>query len=85
MQDGSLGYVIDVYNKYRHNDDVISIFFINGRYFCIRGVSDFKWGQPVLEEIIEDIETKPKYHVYSTLEEAENYIRALKRIEGSRL
>ena len=86
MQDIPQGYVIDLYNKYAHNDNVIEIFSLNGRHFCIKSVSEFQWGQPILnEDMIEDIETKPRYHVYSTLEEAENYIRILKHLEGTRV
>lgn len=81
MPESSQGFIIDLYNKHAINNNVVSVFKIHGINFCIRKIQEFEWGQPIFpEKDIEDNYTQ--YHVYQTLEEAQQYIRFLKQTEG---
>lgn len=71
-------YVIDLYNKFSP-DKVISKHRINGRWWAIKEVP-LLWGIPQLAKIEED--DPMSFHLYNTLEEAEQYIHELKKIEG---
>ena len=74
-------YVIDLYNKYS-KDDIVSVFSINGRWWCIKKVT-LEWGKPRLSSI-EDTENEfLSFHLYNTLEEAQAYVREIKRLEGA--
>ena len=73
-------YVIDLYNKFSP-DKVISKHRINGRWWAIKEVP-LLWGIPQLAKIDED--DPMSFRLYNTLEEAEQYVRELKKIEGVR-
>ena len=75
-------YIIDLYQKF-NNDKIIFTFLLNGREFCVKEVQ-LEWGVPQLSSIEEDLE-QPYFHIYNTLEEAREYIRKLKQLEGTRL
>lgn len=84
MEDGinhGTVFIIDNYNKYT-KDKVISTFMLNGRWFAIKEVS-LEWGQPQLSSIEED--ENSFFRLYNTYEEAQEYVRTLKRLEGKRL
>jgi len=82
MQDNSIGYIIDFYNKYHNNDDVVKTFHLRNQNLCIRAITSFEWGQPIFpEKSIDD--DYSIFHVYKTIEEAEDYIRILRHIDGS--
>lgn len=78
------GFIIDNYSPYQRNNNVISVFKIHGVPYCIREINEFDWGQPVFPEknIDDDFNN---YCVYDTIEEAQGYVRYLKRLEGSRV
>lgn len=70
-------YIIDMYNKYGHNKDVVQTIRINGLDICIRKITEFEWGQPVFpDKNIEDEFTT--YHIYEKVEDARKYIRSLR-------
>ena len=71
-------YVIDLYNKFSP-DKVISKHRINGRWWAIKEVP-LEWGIPQLSSIEED--NPMSFHLYNTIEEAEQYVHDLKKIEG---
>lgn len=79
-------YIIDKYNKFQNNNNVISIFslFINGQYesWCIRKIpiKKYNWGTPEPENWAEqNFEEDYSYQrAYSTKEEALEFIRSLK-------
>lgn len=73
-------YVIDLYNKFSP-DKVISKHRIKGRWWAIKEVP-LLWGIPQLAKIDED--DPMSFRLYDTLEEAEKYVRELKKIEGVR-
>lgn len=73
-------YVIDLYNKFS-SDKVISKYRINDRWWAIKEVP-LLWGAPQLSKIEED--DPMSFKLYNTLEEAEQYVRELKKIEGVR-
>ena len=82
MRESSTGFIIDLYNKYAKNKDVVYTFKIHGQDYCIREVKKFEWGQPIFDRNIDD--TFDDFRVYNTIEEAKIYINYLKRLEGSR-
>lgn len=75
-------FLIDIYNKFS-SDKVVSTFKINNREYCIKEV-ELMWGAPILNSIEEDAE-QPYFKLYNTLEDAKEYVRQLKRLEGARL
>lgn len=75
---GQTVYVIDLYNKFS-SDKVISKHRINGRWWAIKEVP-LEWGIPQLAKIEED--NSMSFRLYNTLEEAEQYIHKIKKIEG---
>ena len=75
------GFIVDVYNPFAKNSNVIASFKINGHDFCIRKIDEFEWGQPIFpERPIND--NFIHYFVYDTEEEARTFIRQLKHLEG---
>ena len=81
MLDTSIGFIIDNYNKFHKNDNVVKVFHLYGKSYCIRRVENFNWGQPDFPE--KDIEDEYLvYHVYNTLEEAEKYVSELRHLGG---
>lgn len=74
-------FLIDIYNKFS-SDKVISTFKINNREYCIKEV-ELMWGAPILNSIEEEAE-QPYFKLYNTLDEAKEYIRQLKQLEGAR-
>ena len=75
-------YIIDVYSKY-NSDTVVSTFVINGKEYSIKRVG-LEWGAPVLSSIEESAE-QPYFKLYNTLEEAKEYVKQLKQLEGARI
>ena len=73
-------FIIDNYNKYT-GDKVVSTFMLNGRWFSIKEVP-LEWGHPQLSSIEED---DPFFHLYNTYEEAQEFVRTLKKLEGKKL
>ena len=83
-RESSKGYIIDNYSPYYKNENVVSTFKIHGISYCVREIDTFDWGQPVFPE--KDInDNYGWYHVYNSLNEAMEYVKYLKRLEGSRI
>lgn len=74
-------FLIDIYNRFS-SDKVISTFKINNREYCIKEV-ELMWGTPILNSIEEDAE-QPYFKLYNTLDEAKEYVKQLKQLEGVR-
>lgn len=75
-------FIIDVYSRFS-NDTIISTFVVNGKEYCIKSV-ELEWGVPLLSSIEEDIE-QPYFKLYNTLDEAKEYVKQLKKLEGTRI
>ena len=77
-------YIIDIYNKFGHNKDVVQIDKINGLELCIREIKNLEWGQPVFPDknVEEDFTF---YHIYENLEDAREYIHQLRYYTGIKL
>ena len=78
-------YIIDTYNKFQDNSNVIDTFKLYNEPYCIRKVSvEYDWGIPKLEEWPEQyFEIDYSYqHAYDTLEEAREFVRFLKRLRA---
>lgn len=87
--DDNFCYIIDEYNKFQSNKNVIHTFklFMGHHYetWCIRKIPViYDWGLPQLEPWIEqDMDKDYSYqHAYQTEEEALAFVRALKRRNG---
>ena len=85
MEDNNYVFIVDKYNKYQRNANVIRTFnlFIGGNAvpYCIRKIPiEYDWGIPSLtywEE--QDFEEDYSYqHFYATEEEAYRYVLQLK-------
>lgn len=79
-------YIVDNYNKFQNNSNVIDVFTIHEQPYCIRliRVKEYDWGVPQLENWEEqDWEIDYSYQQpYNTLEEARNFVRIMKRLNG---
>ena len=73
-------YIIDVYSKFTQ-DKVISIFKLYGNWYCIKEV-ELYYGKPILSSLEESEDEFLHFHLYNTEEEARQYIRQLKQLEG---
>lgn len=82
MEQTNTVFIIDLYNKFC-GDKVIATFLINGRWFAIKEVP-LEWGIPQLFSIEEEVE-RPYFRLYNTLEEAQKYVRQIKRLERAKL
>lgn len=73
-------FIVDIYNPYSpYNDNVRLIFWLNGRQWAIKQVK-LNWGKPIVPALIDD-ETQPEdFYLYNTLEEAQNFVHMLQRI-----
>lgn len=72
-------YIVDTYNKYERNDDVVYRFEYNKREWCIRKVDSFEWGKPQFDELPLDSEFI-EYKIYDNLDDAIKYCRSLKGV-----
>lgn len=81
VEDRQTAFIIDEYSKYSDKDRVRSVFKINGKWWAIKEVF-LKWGHPILDSIESD---EYDYHIYSTFEEAQEYVRTIKSLEGAKL
>lgn len=83
MHESSTGYIIDLYNRFAKNENVVFTFKFHGQDYCIREISQFEWGKPIFDRAIDD--SFNDFCVYDTIEEAQGYIRYLKQIDGSKI
>ena len=81
MESVNTVYIIDLYDKFSQ-DKIISTFRINGRWWAIKEVS-LLWGKPQLSKIQND--EFISFHLYDTLEEAQQYVKRIKSLEGLKL
>lgn len=81
--ESSKGYIIDLYNRFAKNENVVYIFKLHGQEYCVREITQFEWGKPIFDKNIDD--DFDDFCVYDTLEEALGYIRYLKKLDGSRI
>ena len=87
--DDNYCYVIDEYNKFQKNDNVVHTFhlYMGSRYepWCIRKVPVvYDWGLPQLTPWEQQDMEKDYSHqyAYSSMEEALGFVRDLKRRNG---
>ena len=73
-------YIVDTYNPYMHNDNVIYRFIYHEQWWAVRRVS-LEWGVPQNTALdIDDNHTK--FHLYNTEEEAMEFVKELRKGEG---
>lgn len=73
-------FIVDVYSKFTQ-DKIISTFKLNGHWYCIKEV-ELYYGKPILSSLEENEDEFIHFHLYNTEEEAREYIRKLKQLEG---
>ena len=71
-------FIIDKYNKYQNNENCRLVFNLNNNEYCIREVQ-LDWGKPTFPEQDWD-DSFSTYRLYSTFEEARNFVSKLKRL-----
>ena len=78
-------YIVDQYNKFQNNSNVIDTFTLHDQPYCIRIIPiKYYWGEPHLEDWPEqdfEIDYSSQYP-YNTLEEAREFVRFMKRLNG---
>ena len=72
-------FVIYLYNKYNKLDKVVHKFRINGRWWAIKEVP-LLWGSPQLASL--EADDPMGFHLYNTLDEALEYVKTIKSLEG---
>ena len=77
-----VAYIIDTYNKYQDNADVIANFKLRDQPYCVRRIElNYNWGTPLPDWA--EKEWRRDYqeqHYYETAEEALEYVRTLKKL-----
>lgn len=73
-------YVIDTYHPLRKVPGVKLIFKYNEIEYCIRE-TELEWGQPIHSNLVDDEDEYSFYQVYSTYEEALDFVKGLKKIK----
>ncbi len=70
-------YIVDLYNKYHSNKNVVYVSRVNDLELCIRKLDDeYEWGEPIVDFPEKNLDDK--FCVYDTLNEAKDYIRKLR-------
>lgn len=80
MENMAKVYIVDLYNKY-DKDEIVLTFKINGRDWAIKKVS-LNWGRPELSSIEESEDPYLYFQIYETLDEAQQYVKQIKHLEG---
>lgn len=73
MPTASNGFIVDTYNKYGVNKDVVYTFNLNGKNYCIRAIKKYNWGQPIFDDKPMDDEFI-EYYIYDSLSAAKRYV-----------
>jgi len=69
-------YIIDTYNKYARNNDVVHTFFIYDTEYCIRKVP-LEWGEPNFPE---KGGGEGEYAIYENYEDALKFVSEIRRL-----
>ena len=76
-----MAYIIDTYNKYNSWDREHQryIFEINGQWYAIYEVILF-WGEPQLEQKVDEEKDPKTYFIYDSEEEARKFVYLMKSL-----
>lgn len=76
-----MAFIIDRFNQYSAWDrkHTVQTFYINEQVYGIKEV-ELYWGMPVLEYRVDRDEAPDSYYVYGSLEEAQEFVSQLKRL-----
>lgn len=74
-------YIVDVYNPYARNENVIYRFIYNKQWWAIRRV-ELEWGKPRGETALEMDDEFSRFHYYDTFEDAMAYVKELRKGEN---
>lgn len=80
MGNDNFVYIIDVYNNHLQPENICFTFKLNNREYCVRKCTLF-WGRPELGYIDDEF---LYFRLYSTLDEAREFVKKLKQLEGVR-
>lgn len=78
--DKQVVYIVDVYNPFLHNSNVLKKFYYQDKPWAIR-YTTLNWGIPKDETSIEMGDEYSTFHYYDTYEDAEKYVKMLKKID----
>lgn len=79
-KDNQTVFIIDTYSPFE-NDDVVEIFNVNSNWYAIKQV-ELYFGRPILSNIEKNEDESINFHLYENIEEAREYVKTLKRLEG---
>ena len=76
-----MAYIIGIYNKYDQWDrsHAVQKFEINEQIYAIYEV-ELVWGLPALKYQVDQEDVPEVYHLYETLEEAQDFIKYIKSL-----
>ena len=81
MNNNQYVYIVDAYNPYARNTNVLYRFIYNDQWWAIRRVS-LEWGKPRGETALELDDEYSRFHYYNTYEDAMDYVKELRKGEG---
>jgi len=81
MTDSQYVYIVDAYNPYARNTNVLYRFIYHDQWWAVRRI-ELEWGKPCGETALEMDDEYSRFHYYNTYEEAMNYVRELRKGEG---
>ena len=76
-------YIIDSYSAFDNNENVCMTFLLYNNWYCIREINKLEWGEPIFKE--KRMDDTSYYYIYSSLEEAKEFIHKLKQLEGKKI
>ena len=74
-------FVIDALHEYADKGKIRQVFQLHGRNFAIIE-TDLLWGIPNLNRYDGDDGEAMPFYLYSTIEEAQEYVKQIRRFEG---
>lgn len=80
MNNDQYVYIVDVYNPYARNRNVMFRFIYHNQWWCIRRAT-LDWGIPQ-DTALEMDDEYSRFHLYNTYEEAMEFVRQLRKGEG---
>lgn len=81
MNNDQCVYIVDAYNLYARNTNVLYRFIYHGQWWAIRRI-ELEWGKPCGETALEMDDEYSRFHYYNTYEDAMEYVKELRKGEG---
>lgn len=81
MNNDQCVYIVDAYNPYARNTNVLYRFIYHNRLWAVRCI-ELEWGKPHGETALELDDEYSRFQYYNTFEEAMNYVKELRKGEN---